>query len=150
VPYLDSSLAGLTTNNWNSGQASSALDLAGPGVAENQLRELPSLPSSATLFLSAMLSISGWHVLRSARHWHFGAVPEWYHTGGPLQVGHAVPLDLEFNALPLCCLELVDSDVGGQRPFLHRLWREFRARCDAQRLSLTVAAPRGPPFVSSI
>ncbi|MCP4245497.1 MAG: hypothetical protein GY778_00460, partial [bacterium] len=34
--------------------------------ADAQVRELPPLPSSSRLFLSAMLSIGAWHVVRTA------------------------------------------------------------------------------------
>ncbi len=112
--------------------------------ADAQVRELPALPGSAQLFLSAMLSMGGWHVLRSARHIHLGAIPEWYHAGGPAQVGHAVPFDLDFSASPLCCFE----QPVGERPYLYRVRREqTRPRCDAQGF-LLIAAPRGPPTLS--
>ena len=111
--------------------------------AHEEIRELPALPGSASLFLSAMLSIGGWHLLRSARHIHLAALPEWYQTAGPAQVGHAVPCDLDFSALPVCCLE----QPAGERPYLYRVRREHTPRCDAQCF-LIIAAPRGPPALS--
>ena len=112
-----------------------------PGPRE--VRDLPPLPGSAGLFLSAMLSIGGWHMVRSARHIHLGALPEWYHAGGPAQVGHAVPCNLDFSAWPLCCFE----QPVGERPCLYRVRRQHTPRCDAQCL-LIIAAPRGPPSPS--
>ncbi len=109
--------------------------------ADAQVRELPPSPSSARLFLSAMLSIGAWHVVRTAGSVHFGALPEWYHAGGPAQVGHAVPFDLDFSVSPLCCF----VQPAGERPYLYRVRRELRPRCDAQELVLIIAAPRGPP-----
>ena len=111
--------------------------------AHGEIRSLPPLPGSASLFLSAMLSIGGWHLLRSARHIHLAALPEWYQTAGPAQVGHAVPCDLDFSALPVCCLE----QPAGERPYLYRVRREHTPRCDAQCF-LIIAAPRGPPALS--
>jgi hypothetical protein len=92
-----------------------------------------------SLLFSAMVSAGGWHLLRSARHLHFGALPAWYHTGCPEQIGHAVPFDFDFTALPLCCFE----EPVGERPFYH-VRREQAPRCDTQYV-LTLAAPRGPP-----
>jgi len=108
------------------------------------VRQLPPLPGSAALFLSGMLSMGAWHLVRSARHLHWPALPEWYHTGGPLQIGHAVLFDLDFHASPLCCFESADDGGGGDRVFLCRARRELRPHCDSQ-FFLTIAAPRGPP-----
>lgn len=106
-----------------------------------EIRELPGLPGSASLFLSAVLSMGGWHLVRSARQLHWGALPEWYHTGGPLQIGHTVPFDLNLSASPPCCFE----QPAGERPYLYRVRRELRPRCDAQQFLVILAAPRGPP-----
>ncbi len=108
-----------------------------------EIREVPPLPSSASLFLSAMLSIGAWNLLRVSRHANWAHVPDWYHTDCPSQIGHAVPFDFDFSALPLCCFE----QPAGQRPFLYRVQREEVPRCDAQCF-LTITVPRGPPTLS--
>lgn len=105
--------------------------------------ELPPAPSSLSLFLSAMISAGAWHLSRSARHMHFGAVPEWYHTGCPDKIGHAVPFDFGFSAPPLCCFE----QPAGELTCLYRVRREQAPVRDAQCI-LTLAAPRGPPTLS--
>lgn len=50
---------------------------------------LTSGPSSLSLCLSALLGLGFY----SSTHWvkklHFGIVPEWYHEGGPFQIGHS-------------------------------------------------------------
>jgi hypothetical protein len=101
------------------------------------------LPGSASLFLSAMVSLGGWHLVRSARHFHLANLPGWYHDGGPVQIGHSVPFDLDFSAVPVCCFE----QPAGERPFLYRVRREPVARCDEQA-TLIIAAPRGPPVTA--
>ncbi len=108
----------------------------------SDIKELPPAPSSAKLFLSAMLSVGAWHVVRSARNLHFGALPEWYHEAAPAQIGHAVPfnLDLSLSALPLCRFER----PAGLRPTFERVARSFDFRRDHQCF-LTVVDPRGPP-----
>lgn len=105
-----------------------------------EIREVPPLASSASLFLSAMLSVGAWNLLRVSRHANWSHVPDWYHTDCPSQIGHAVPFDFDFSALPLCCFE----QPAGQRPFLYRVQRQEVPRCDAQCF-LTITAPRGPP-----
>ena len=108
-----------------------------------EIREVPPLASSASLFLSAMLSVGAWNLLRVSRHANWAHVPDWYHTDCPSQIGHAVPFDFDFSALPLCCFE----QPVAQRPFLYRVQREEVPRCDAQCF-LTITAPRGPPILS--
>ena len=102
---------------------------------------LPPSPGSASLFLSAALSIGAWQLVRSARQIHVGPLPEWYHPGGPAQVGHAFPIDLQFAPVAVCCFEQPISDP---RPIIYRPQRELRARPDSQSF-LIIADPRGPP-----
>ncbi len=109
-----------------------------------EVRDLPPLPGSAALFLSAVLSMGGWHLVRSALHLHWGALPEWYHAGGPLQIGHAVRFDLDYHPAPPCWLDFVDDGGSGNRAFLYRVPREHTPRNDAQS-SRGITAPRGPP-----
>lgn len=113
----------------------------GPRQAtELVVQELPASPGSASLFLSAALSIGAWQLVRSARQIHVGPLPEWYHPGGPGQVGHAVAIDLQFAPLALCSFD----EPAGERPYLYRVRRDQDARRDAQYV-LIIAAPRGPP-----
>ena len=103
-------------------------------------RELPPAPGSAALFLSALVSVGAWQLVRSARHISFSAVPEWYHTGGPAQVGHAVAIDLDFGAMPLCSF----APPAPPPPDSFHARREFRVRFAPQH-TLAVKSPRGPP-----
>ncbi|MCP4248338.1 MAG: hypothetical protein GY778_14925 [bacterium] len=143
----ESPFTGLTATDWAHGGLAMPLGPTPAGGAhsspDEEVRELPALPGSARLFLSAMLSVGGWHLVRSARHIHLGAMPEWYHTGGPDQIGHAVPFDLDFSASPLCCF----VQPAGERPYLYHVRRELRP-CRAAQSPLIIAAPRGPPGTS--
>ncbi|MFQ5463957.1 MAG: hypothetical protein ACE5E5_15195 [Phycisphaerae bacterium] len=136
APIDDDSLLGVLGHAFDSSQTVVGFD-GGPTRA---VVELPPAPSSLSLVLSAMISAAGWQLSRSARNMHFGALPGWYHTGCPKQIGHAVPYDFGLIALPLCCFE----QPAGERPFLYRVRREQAPLCDAQGF-LLLAAPRGPP-----
>jgi len=116
-----------------------------PRVAQNAC-EVPALPGSASLFLSAMLSLGAWQLVRSVRQFDFGVFPEWYHSGGPLQVGHAVAFDLEFHALPLCFIT-PEAEQGGAPILRYRVGRDERAPSDLQSY-LRASAPRAPPTTS--
>ena len=110
-----------------------------PGDAS--LRELPPAPSSMALVLSALATLGAYQGVRSVKRLHLNFAPDWYHTGGPTQVGHATPFDLEFGgALPVS-----EFDKPVTRPaFAYRIPREPRSRLRSQFFLLT-ESPRGPP-----
>lgn len=72
-----------------------------PRDSDERVIEIPPPPGSLQLVLSAMLSAGAWQLTRSAKHASFNA-PDWYHTGGPYQIGHATPYDLAGATLDLC------------------------------------------------
>ena len=101
---------------------------------------LPESPGSMGLFLSGALSIGAWHLVRSARNLHFANLPEWYHSGCPDQIGHAVPFDLDLTLQPLC---EVLQPVCDERPlFFRHCLEELRPR-DVHFFSIVTS--RGPP-----
>lgn len=118
-----------------------------PPVQTQRTIELTGGPSSVSLCLYALMSLS----LCSAPHWirklHFGHLPEWYHDGGPFQIGHS------FAATPesLCTLQVYYFNPSSHlaEDFLPQyrqrdvisLWRESQFTPDA-------IASRGPPNMS--
>ena len=50
------------------------------------VRQLPAGPGGASLFLMGMGCLGAVKIGKSARHLH--PLPEWFHTGGPVQIGH--------------------------------------------------------------
>ncbi len=113
------------------------LDIPAPEVA---VIELPPAPSSAGLFLSAMLSVGAWQLVCSSRDLNLSALPDWYHTGGPVQIGHATPFDLNFNALALCTFTQPETE----RTLAYVPRRDDRTR-PIDQLHSCSADPRGPP-----
>ncbi len=106
----------------------------------DDVRQLPAAPGSASLFLSAVLSIGAWNLVRSAKHLHFN-IPEWYHTGAPDKIGSTVAFDLVFNELLPCTFE----DVIPERPLLRQPRRDYQWRLKP-RICVVDADPRGPPL----
>ena len=133
---LDDGFSGSFDSVGTFGETSSAYFSAG------EIREVPPLPSSASLFLSAALSIGACNLLRGSRHASLSHLPDWYHPDGPSQIGHTLLFDFEFHSLPLCCFE----QPAAQRPFLYRVQRHEVPRCDTQSF-LTITVPRGPPLL---
>jgi len=111
---------------------------------DGEVLELPPLPGSAGLFMSAMLSVGGWHLLCSTRHTRLGSLPEWYHTGGPLQIGHTVVFNMDVSCFRPCCFE---QPVGEHR-ITHNVWYD-KHPCRLALLLLKVQASRAPPRPSS-
>lgn len=105
---------------------------------------LPPAPGSAALFLSAMVSLGAWQLVRSSRDLHLGAMPDWYHTGAPAQIGHATVFDFEFSSAAPCLFD----DPAPSPVFSHRVAHESRLRLSAQPV-LSEADPRGPPGQTS-
>ena len=109
--------------------------------AQETVDQLPPGPSSLTLSLGALGVAGVFQLGRSARKLHAGVLPHWYHTGGPVQVGRATPISLEFDlgALPICTLDrLVVPPVH-----IHELWG-VPPPCRAQCVPVALT-PRGPP-----
>jgi hypothetical protein len=108
-----------------------------------QVRELPGLPGSASLFLSAMLSIGALHVARKSGQLHLGHLPEWYHPDAPYQIGHSVAFDptLGFELLAVCLFDVPLAAGPARSP---DILRELPSRYESQQIPL-LASPRGPP-----
>jgi hypothetical protein len=113
-------------------------------ASPSQVVDIPPAPGSLALALSALASLGLFQAGRAlTRVELIGFVPEWYHTGGPVQVGYATPLDLDFGALaenPLAVPEL-DADA------VHRC-THFPDDLVPQRRWLAPWLARGPPLRS--
>jgi len=111
------------------------------------LQILTNGPGSLNLCLSALIGLG----LCSSAHWvkriSFGFVPEWYHNGGPFQIGHSYAVTPEsLCPVPVCCFIQPVCTVEDSLPQYHlgtvaSLWRK-------SQLTPTVLAPRGPPNMS--
>ena len=121
------------------------LDL--PHAEEWVLREVQPLPSSTSLFFSALLSVGAWQVVRSTRYLALPALPDWYHTGGPIQVSDATPFEFDYYSTALCLFDDYGKRLA-ERIIRRVPWRDARLRLTAQHL-LVLADPRGPPEQSS-
>lgn len=132
------------------GEAAQELDLLG-GVATEvdtsaapapHVLELPAAPNSAALVLSAMLTLGAWQVLRSASHLHLAPLPDWYHPGGPKQIGHVTPLDLNFGNITLC---LFDGPITEPQNARVDVRPDDDARLAYEQFRLSSRTPRAPP-----
>lgn len=115
----------------------------GGGGEAAGVAEIPPLPGSAELFLSAIMGMGAWHLTRQSLDLRLGAWSSWYQTGEPSQVRHMVAFDVRFEAAPLSPMQ---SAVR-----LQRRWY-VRTRLDRPRLSSewadSVIGSRAPPLES--
>jgi len=110
-----------------------------------KLVQVPALPGSSSLFLSAVLSAGALHLARKARNVHVGHLPAWYHDACPERIAHAVAFDFNLADMPVCfTAEMAAADVPDNTPAFHEYMREPRSRLELQ-FFLPVTAPRGPP-----
>ncbi len=108
--------------------------------AKDAVQQVPPAPSSLALSLSALAGIGVIRAGRSLRKFHLGPLPDWYHTGAPLQIGHATVFDLAMTALPVRLFDRPTIDPECSH-------FSFVPRVLGRALSgfLVRIAPRGPP-----
>jgi len=133
-----------TGEHTSSGALSDNVATAG---TKEEIRQVPALPGSSSLFLSAVLSAGALHLARKARNVHLGHLPAWYHDACPERIAHAVAFDFNLADMPICfTAEMAAADVPDSTPVFHEYLREPRSRLQ-QQVFLSVTAPRGPPSV---
>jgi len=107
--------------------------------------DLTGEPGSCSLCLYALMGLS----LCSAPHWvrklSLGHIPEWYHDGGPFQIGHSFAISSEsLYPVPVCCFV---QPVGT----IYHLIPQYRFRTIVSfwrksQFTPEVIASRGPPL----
>ena len=108
------------------------------------VHQLPAGPGGATLFLMGVGCIGAVKLGKSARGLHLQSLPDWYHTGGPLQIGGPAAFDFDYDTPVFRSLD----EPSGVQQFTHHPRRDIPPRPDRQ-FFLAVEAPRGPPRLYS-
>ncbi len=100
--------------------------------------------SSVGLCLSALVGLGLCTSAHSLKKLHFGFIPEWYHNGGPFQIGHSIAVSPDsICPVPVCSFEQPVWTAGDRVPqycdgTIASLWRNSQFTPD-------VLASRGPP-----
>jgi len=109
--------------------------------------ELTGRPDSSSLCLYALMSLG----LCSAPHWvrrlSLGFIPQWYHEGGPFQIGHSHAATPESLCSLQVCLFVPPADRAEDSLPHYRL-RTILSLWRKSQFTPTVLAPRGPPYMS--
>ena len=111
------------------------------------LMDMTDGPGSASLCLYALMGMG----LFSTPHWlkrlHLGHLPEWYHDGGPFQIGHSFAVSPEILCpVPADCIVQPDNTAEDSLPRYRQrtvvsCWRTSQFTPD-------LLASRGPPNMS--
>ena len=103
--------------------------------------------SSLSLCLSALIGLGLCSSAHCLKKLSFGFIPEWYHNGGPFQIGHSLAVSPEsLCPAPACCFvqpvwAVEDSLPQYRLGTVTSLWRK-------SQFTPAVVAPRGPPIMS--
>jgi len=100
--------------------------------------------NGAGLCLCALLSLGLCKAAPWMKRLSWGTIPDWYHDGGPYQIGHSLAVSPDCLCPGLICRFLPPPDLGTDPapdhggPGLVSLWRK-------SQFVPAVRAPRGPP-----
>jgi len=123
-----------------------------PAVEAGQTSEtrpaqiLADRQDSFTLCLYALLGLGLCRSAPFVKRLHFGCIPDWYHTGGPSQIGHSFAISPDgFSSAPVYCFLQPDLTTTDALPqfrwgIVVSLWRQ-------SQFTPSVLASRGPPHV---
>jgi hypothetical protein len=101
--------------------------------------------NSLSLCLYALLSVGLCQSVPLVKKLHFGCIPDWYHSGGPYQIGHSFAIAPDcLSPAPVCCFVQPDQPWESSSPqycqgTVVSLWRR-------SQFTPTTLAPRGPPL----
>jgi len=122
-----------------------AIDSSTPTEPEAKPTVLPADMSSITMFLTGLGSLGAWQFVRSARNtkFHLGHMPDWYHTGGPMQVGGVSAIDPNLVAPAMVSIGDLLAEQSTQLFLRGAAPPRLRSQCSTPAL----AAPRAPPHL---
>jgi len=123
------------------------MDDAGQTSQTPYALELTGRPDSSSLCLYALMGLG----LCSAPHWirrlSLGFIPQWYHEGGPFQIGHSHAATPESLCSLQVCFLVPPADQEAYLIPQYRL-RTILSFWRKSQFTPIVLAPRGPPVMS--
>jgi hypothetical protein len=111
--------------------------------SSDDVKQLPPMPGSATLFLYSLSGFGMYRLGCSARKLNFGNLPEWYQGSGPRQIGYAFAVEVDLTTVALPMLAVFDQPIPD--PPLICSSREESPRLAFQYF-LTEVDAHAPPF----
>ena len=120
------------------------------GVEDGQVCQAPPISilsdrqDSLVLCLYGLLGFGAFRSLSCVRKFSFAVIPDWYHSGGPAQIGHSLAIAPDCSvSTAVCCPVQPDRPPRGLVPeyyagTIESLWRK-------SQFTPTTLAARGPP-----
>ena len=103
--------------------------------------------NSLSLCLYALLSVGLCYSVPSVKKLHFGCIPDWYHSGGPCQIGHSLAISPDcLCSAPIYCFIQPEGTVEDRLPQYYRATVASLLR--KSQLTPTGLSSRGPPCMS--
>ena len=146
IDILSSCLGPVAVGFPSVGQRPEAESAAGSSGVPRPVTVLTDRRGSVTFCLYALMGLGLCKSAPWMRKFTFGTIPEWYHDGGPFQIGHSLALSPDcFCAAAVCFLQpkVPSQDLLPQycTSTVVCLWRD--SQC-----APAVLAARGPPRLS--
>jgi hypothetical protein len=142
--YLPTHVADL--DSWPAGLLSQTNTKTEENYDIQQLQSFTNGPGSLNLCLSALIGLGLCSSAHFVRKLSFSFAPEWYHNGGPFQIGHSYAISPEsLCPIAVCCFVQPTRKMAEDSFTLYRLgtivslWRKSQFTPD-------VIASRGPPL----
>jgi hypothetical protein len=111
------------------------------------VRLLAEGQGSLSLCLYGLIGLGAFRSGSWMKRLSFGVIPDWYHTGGPAQIGHSFAISPDcLCPTPVCCFVQPEGRADDGTPKYRQgtivsLWRQ-------SQFTPAVLASRGPPEVS--
>ena len=121
-------------------------DLATANQAQPRLQTLEDDHSSFDFCLYALMGLGLWKAAPQMRRMSLGDIPDWYHHGGPLQIGHSHAVGPSCLCSAAVCFVQPDHTVDDFSP-QYRIRTIVSSWLESQ-FAPCVHASRGPPMTS--
>jgi hypothetical protein len=103
---------------------------------------------SLSLCLYGLISFGVFRSASSIRKLSFGQIPDWYHTGGPSQIGHSFAISPDcLCSAPVCCFIQPECGAEDCQPQYDR--GTIASLLRKSQFTPTALASRGPPNLTS-
>ena len=120
---------------------------AGPTSETTPSRILTDGQNSLSLCLYALLSFGLYRSAPLVKKLHLGYLPDWYHSGGPFQIGHSLAISPDcLRSAPVYCFIQPGSTVEDCLPLYYR--GTIASLVRKSQFAPTGLASRGPPCMS--
>jgi hypothetical protein len=120
---------------------------AGQAGATKPAQILTDRQNSLTLCLYALLGLGLCRSAPLVRKFHFSCIPDWYHSGGPSQIGHSFAISPDcLTSTPVVCFVQPAGETEDVAP--QYLSGAIAALLRKSQFTPTTLASRGPPSMS--